>query len=244
MRRALHIAVVLFGTVGFARAQDLTALDGPSFALWIWIHRLLLPSAALQGRFEYGLFAWAQIPLILLALGCAWMLIRRRLRSVVRRFFILAFTYILATFGTNQWAFSHRRDTSADFPVARALSLVDYRNPPSESEILARLGQPLVREVCASSDSRLPRAVSQLMIEFGLSSSIILAYRESAAGREMTHFILLDPLSGRLRTAVSMNTPYPEPIKWPGHVSSRTAPGPAPHRSAGHFLRHTVACFV
>jgi hypothetical protein len=220
MRRALHSAVILFGTAGYAQAQDLTALDSPSFVLWIWICRLVIPSAALQGRFDYGLFAWAQVPIILLVLGCAWAFIRGRLRSVVWRSLILAFTYVLATSATNQWAFSNRRDTATDFPIARALSLLDYRNPPNEDEILNRLGQPLAREICASTDSRLPHAVSKAMTEFGLSSSIILAYRESAWGREITHFVLLDSRSTRLRTAVSMNSPYSESIKWPKQGSA------------------------
>jgi hypothetical protein len=210
------------GTAGLARAQDLRALDSPSFVLWMWTCRLLLPSAALQGPSDYGFFAWAQVPIILLALGCAWLFIRQRLRSVLWRSVILAFTYILATSVTNQWAFSHRRDTSMDFPIARALSLLDYQSPPNEREILARIGQPLAREVCASNDSRLPGAVSQTMTEFELSSSIILAYRENAWGREITHFVLLDTNSTRLRTALSMNSPYPEPIKWPDRSRQRT----------------------
>ena len=224
MRRALHIAVILFGTAGYARAQDLTALDSPSFVLWSWICRLLLPSAALRGHFHSGLFAWAQVPLILLALGCAWVVIRGRLESVVWRSLVLAFTYIVATSATNQWAFAHRRDTSTDFPIARVLASLDYQTPPSESEVLARLGQPLAREVLASTDSRLPHAVSRAMTEFGLSSSIVLAYRESSWGREITHFVLFDSSSARLRTAVSFNSPYPEPITWPNHALQRTAP--------------------
>ncbi len=215
MRPTLHIAVTLLATSGYARAQDLTGLDSPSFVLWTWICRVLLPSAALQGRFHYGPFAWAQVLLILLALGGAWILIHRQIKSVAWQLLIIAVTYIVATSATNHWAFSHPRDHSTDFPIARALTSFDYRNPLTEGEVLARLGHPLAREVVASADSRLPHAVSLAMAEFGLSSSIVLAYRESAWGREITHFVLFDSPSARLRTAVSLNSPYTQPIKWP-----------------------------
>jgi hypothetical protein len=212
--KALPTAVIFLATAGVARAQDLSG-DSPSFVLWFWICHLLIPSAALQGHFKYGLFAWAQVPLILLALGCTWVFIRQRIRSAVRRCAILGLTYLLATSATNQWAFFLRRDRSMDFPIAQALTVFDYQNPPSENEIVARFGQPLARKVCGSNDFRLPPGVFQVMKEFDLSSSIILAYRETAWGREITHFLLLDPHSARLRTALSMNSPYPEPIKWP-----------------------------
>jgi hypothetical protein len=90
-----------------------------------------------------------------------------------------------------------------------------HRHPPDEGELLARLGAPLAREICIPGDPRLPRGVSEALTEFGLSSSIILAYRERAWGREVTSFVLLDSSSARLRTVVSMTSPYPEPINGP-----------------------------
>ncbi|MDB6071937.1 MAG: hypothetical protein JWL81_3108 [Verrucomicrobiales bacterium] len=196
-------------------AEGLPAPPRPRSILRIWLARLFVPMAALEGRFHHGYFSALQIPLILLITISSWMVIRRSHFAKSWRVFLTTCVAVLSIAATNAWAMGHPRDTAKDFPIAQALSRTDFTHPPFEADLITRVGAPTAKQLFTLTDPLLPKSVAENMKAARLNSALIYAYREQAWGREMSLYVIIDPASKKLQSAVVLNAPYTETISWP-----------------------------
>ena len=185
-------------------------------SLWrMWLLRLFVPMAAWEGRFLHGYFSMVQVPLILLITFSSWLLIRRSHCSKSWLVFLTTCAAVLSIAGTNAWAMGHPRDTSKDFPIAQVLSRTDFTHPPFEADLVTRVGNPTAKQLFTITDPLLPKSVAGHMKAARLNSAMIYAYREKAWGREMSLYVIVDPTSKKLQSAVVLNAPYTEALPWP-----------------------------
>lgn len=200
---------------GKGAADGLPAPPRPRSILRIWLVRLFVPMAAWEGRFHHGYFSVAQIPLILLITISSWFLIRRSHFPKTWRVFLTTCVAVLSIAATNAWAMGHPRDTAKDFPIAQALSRTDFTHPPFEDDLVTRVGNPTAKQLFTLNDPLLPKSVAEHMKAARLNSAMVYAYREQAWGREMSLYVIIDPASKKLQSAVVLNAPYTETIAWP-----------------------------
>lgn len=217
MRTPFFMAgILLTATTATAAGQEMAGA-APEAPVGVsgWLTRLMLPLGPIEGQFEHGYWAWTQLPLILVVTALFWWILRRTIASKSWRAFLLVCAFILITAGTNAWLIGHPRSMKEDFPIARALYLLDYQKKPREADVIAAIGAPLARQMMTSTDSRLPKAVASALQEAKMESALILAYHEKSWGREVLTYVLLESDTKKVRSTISLNAPWPEPIQWP-----------------------------
>jgi hypothetical protein len=208
--------IVLAATTATAAAQEMAeATPEAPIGVSGWLTRLFLPLGPIEGQFEHGYWAWTQIPIILALTALTWWLLRRTVPSKAWRAFLLVCAFILITAGTNAWLIGHPRNMKEDFPIARALYLLDYQKKPEEADVIAAIGAPLARQMMTATDPRLPKVVATALQEAKMESALLLAWHEKAWGREVLTYVLLESDTKKVRSTISLNAPWPEPIQWP-----------------------------
>ena len=161
-----------------------------------------IPLLAMQqraGHLDYGIYAQLQIPFIaFVILGTYWLLRKKKAKAGVY-FILLPVLYVLSTAATNVLSPKFLQvDHSKDLPIRKRLA--DYsppNQPPTKSQILAELGQPLASAILARTNTNVPKEV---MVDVGYAppGSEVLVYEETAHnGRHFTYFIFIDPQTGR-----------------------------------------------
>ncbi|HLE91021.1 MAG TPA: hypothetical protein VI753_07715 [Anaerolineales bacterium] len=163
---------------------------------------LFIPLLAIQqraGYLDYGIYAHLQIPFIgFVLLGICWWLHKKK--SKASRYLILVpLAYILTTATTNILGEKFLQvDHSEDLPIRNRLAEYSPPNqPPTKSQILADLGQPLASAILSTTNVNVPEKV-MVDVRYAPAGSEILVYEETDRnGRHFTYFIFIDPGTGR-----------------------------------------------
>ena len=161
-----------------------------------------IPLFAIQqraGHMNYGIYAYLQIPFIVLVLfGICWWL-RKKKSKALAYLIIVPLTYILTTATTNiPGEKFFQVDYCEDLPIRKRLTEYSPPNqPPTKSQILADLGQPLASAILSSTNINVPKAV-MVDVRYAPAGSEVLVYEKTACNdRHFTYFIFIDPMTGR-----------------------------------------------
>jgi len=163
---------------------------------------LFIPLLAVQqrhGHLDYGVYAHLQIPVIICVLfGVCWWLHKKASKASLY-FVLVPLAYVVSTATTNIVGERCLQvDHSKDLPIRQRL--VDYsppNTPPTKSQILVDLGQPLGDAILASTNVNVPEEV-MVSVRYAPARSEVLVYEETARnGLHFTYFIFIDPNTGR-----------------------------------------------
>ena len=162
----------------------------------------LIPLFAIQqwaGHLDYGIYTYLQVPfIVVVVLGICWWLYAKKSKVYVY-LILIPLTYILATTATNVLGEMFlQADHSKDLPIRKRLAEYSPPNqPPTKSQILTELGQPLASAILSSTNINVPKAV-MMDVRYAPVGSEVLVYEETAHnGRHFTYFIFIDPETGR-----------------------------------------------
>lgn len=174
-----------------------------------------VPMAMAQGGYEFGYFAYWQLPLIVCV--AAFIVFRTKAWRRRRRWRLIVFAYLLPVVVTNFWAVSHRVDHSNDFPRSRHIEQIPWRTPPTYRELVLVLGEPVAHERVSRGDPRLPSGVRDAMAERSHEEAIVVVYEETAWGVRRQDYVLFDPATERAFTAVGFSDgpKRTRPARWP-----------------------------
>lgn len=173
------------------------------------------PIAAIEGAYSFGNFSSWQLPLV--AAGAIMVTGILRPWKGKWRLFALPLVYIAPIVVTNFWALSHRVDHSHDFPSARIIGQIDWRSPPTESELLAKTGKCVWRAKISSSDPKLPTEVADALARYHRAEAIVLVFSETAWDTTIWSYVLFDASSGVYFSYVGYHDWHkrPRPDRWP-----------------------------
>lgn len=185
--------------------------------------RLFYPLALHAGEFEHGTYALVQLPLVLSIVIAAVILVvtfQKRLRTAV---IAALLSYMAAMLLTNDLAFAFRVDHSNDFPIGRALDKLDWRDKPTEEDVLRVAGMPLAQGTFSSTDPALPETVRENMDHWKQDEAFILAYFEQDKWDRMTtYYVMFNPDSRQRFSTVGIHRPLPD-NEWPNKAVDSTA---------------------
>ncbi len=164
------------------------------FFLFLLLFIPMLPIQQGGGHLDYGIYAYLQIPfIVIVVIGFYWWLCKKKSKA----YRYLIFIYIVTTAMTNILGDRYLRvDYHEGLPIRNRLA--DYRkypwaNRPTKSQILADLGQPLASAIRSTMNDNIPQVVSALV------GSEVLVYEETAPdGRHFTYYLVIDPETGLL----------------------------------------------
>lgn len=186
------------------------------------VMRLCYPLAMHAGSFEHGVYAWVQLPLVIVLVCIVSAVIAARRRSRGATVLGALVAYLGCMLLTNDLAFAFRVNHTNDFPIQTGLDSLDWRNNPTTNDVLRVAGVPLAQGVFSSADAVLPPDVRENMEYWKRNDALIFVYYEADKwGRAATHYVLFETATGEQFSQVTLNRPVPREF-WPGPSVQRT----------------------